>query len=138
MKPEQVRNPTPEQMTAALLEAARAGQWNHWQHELHEHAGDWVTVSEMRKPMKAEQFARLPEAVAKYRFVELCVYSYKRRTVWGYYCRKLPFENHTLSGVLVVYDPLADEIFHCMRPQKGKRYCRRWGEQERFFVGVRW
>jgi hypothetical protein len=32
MKPEEVRNPTPEQMTAALLEAARAGRWNHWQH----------------------------------------------------------------------------------------------------------
>ena len=138
MKPEEVRHPTPEQMTAALLKAARAWRWNHWRHEFREHAGDWVTIGEMRKPMKAKLFARLPEAVAKYQFVELCVYSYKRRIVWGYYCKKLPFEDHMLSGVLVVYDPWVDEIFHCMRPQKGKRYCERWGEQERLFVGVRW
>jgi hypothetical protein len=104
MKPEKVRHPTPEQMAAALLKAARAWRWNHWRHELREHAGDWVTIGEMRKPMKAELFARLPEAVAKYQFVELCVYSYKRRIVWGYYCKKLPFEDHMLSGVLVVYD----------------------------------
>jgi len=29
MKPEEVRHPTPEQMTAALLKAAQAGRWNH-------------------------------------------------------------------------------------------------------------
>jgi hypothetical protein len=42
MKPEEVFNPTPEQMTAALLEAAHARRWNHWQHKVETHAGDWV------------------------------------------------------------------------------------------------
>ena len=63
-------------MTAALLEATRAERWNHWQHEVKTHAGDWVRVGVMRKPLTAEQFARLPAAVAEYQFVELCVYRY--------------------------------------------------------------
>jgi hypothetical protein len=81
MKPEKVRNPIPEQMTASLLEAARARRWNHWQHEVETHAGDWVRVGAMSKPLTAEQFARLPAAVAEYQFVELCVYRYKGKVV---------------------------------------------------------
>ena len=133
-----IRHPTPAQMTAALLAAARAERWNHWAHEVDENVGDWVAVREMRKPMTARQFSRVPKAVARYQFVELCVYSYRGRIVWGYYCKRLLFEGHVLSSVLVVYDPAADEIVHCMRPERGKRYCMRWGEQGKYFVGVRW
>jgi hypothetical protein len=138
MKPEKVRHPTPEQMTAALMKAARAGRWNHWQHEVKAHVSDWVKAGAMRKPLTAEQFARLPTAVAEYQFVELCVYRYKRRVVWGYYCKKLPFEGNALVRVLVVLDPMEREIVHCMHSRRGKRYVERWGEQETLFIPVRW
>ena len=138
MEPEEVCNPTPEQMTAALLEAAQARRWNHWQHEVKTHAGDWVRVGAMRKPLTAEQFARLPAAVAEYQFVELCVYRYKGKVVWGYYCKKLPFEGNVLVRVLVVLEPTEREIIHCMRSRRGKRYVERWGEQEKLFISVRW
>ncbi len=133
-----IRNPTPAQMTAALLAAARAECWNHWGHEIDRHASDWVKVDEMRKPMTAEQFARLPEAVARYQFVRLCVYSYGTKVVWGYYCPKMAFEGYMLSDILVVYDPVVDEIIHCMRPRKPRHYCERWGDQGKLFVPVRW
>jgi hypothetical protein len=55
MRPEEVCNPTPEQMTTALVEAAQARRWN-----------------------------------------------------------------------------------HCMYPDRGKKYCQRWGEQGKLFVEVRW
>lgn len=138
MKPEEVRHPTPEQMTAALLEAACAGRWNHWRHEVKTHAGDWVEVGAMRKPLTAEQFARLPAAVAEYQFVELCVYRYRGKVAWGYYCKKLPFEGNVLTRVLVVLEPTEREIMHCMRSRRGKRYAERWGEQEKLFIPVRW
>jgi hypothetical protein len=138
MKPEEVRHPTPEQMTVALLEAARTWRWNHWQHEVKTHADDWFRVGAMRKPLTAEQFARLPAAVAEYQFVELCVYRYKGKVVWGYYCKKLPFEENVLTRVLVVLEPTEREIIHCMRSRRGKRYVERWGEQERLFISVRW
>ena len=138
MKPEEVRHPTPEQMTAALLKAAQAGRWNHWQHEVETHAGDWVEAGAMRKPLTAEQFARLPAAVAEYQFVELCVYRYKGRVVWGYYCKKLTFEGKVLVRVLVSLEPTEGEIIHCMLARRGKRYVERWGEQEKLFIPVRW
>ena len=138
MKPEEICDPTPEQMTAALLKAAQARRWNHWQHEVETHAGDWVEAGAMRKPLTSEQFARLPAAVAEYPFVELCVYRYKGKVVWGYYCKRLPFAGEMLVNVLVVFDPEAEEIVHCMYPDRGKRYCERWGEQGKLFVEVRW
>ena len=133
-----IRNPMPEQMAAALLEAARAGRWDHWEHEIEAHARDWVKVGDMPRQLKAEQFARLPTAVARYPFVELCVYSYKGKTTWGFYCKKLPFEKYMLTRVLVVFDPVAGQIIHCMYCDKGKRYCERWGEQGKLFNEVRW
>jgi hypothetical protein len=54
MKPEEICDPTPEQMTAALLKAAQARRWNHWQHEVETHAGDWVEAGAMRKPLASE------------------------------------------------------------------------------------
>jgi len=138
MKPEEVSNPTPEQMTAALLKASRTERWNHWRHEVDAHTDDWVITGDMREPMKADQFAELPEAVACYQFVELCVYSYQKKVVWGFYCKKLPFKDKILSQVLVVLNPAVPEIIHCMRSDKGKRYCERWGEQEKLFTPVRW
>jgi hypothetical protein len=138
MNPEEVGSPTPEQMTAALLKAARAGCWNHWQHEVKTHVGDWVKTRAMHKPLTAEQFARLPAAVAEYQFVELCVYRYKGKVVWGYYCRKLPLEGNVLVRVLVVLEPTEGEIIHCMRSNRGKKYAERWGEQEKLFIPVRW
>ena len=54
MKPEEVCNPTPGQMTAALLKATQARRWNHWQHEVETHAGDWVETGAMRKPQPTE------------------------------------------------------------------------------------
>ncbi|HID64226.1 MAG TPA: hypothetical protein EYP49_16020 [Anaerolineae bacterium] len=137
MRPEEIYNPTPAQMTAALLEAAQAGRWNHWQHEVETHAGDWVTVGATRKPLTAEQFARLPAAVVEYQFVELCLYRYKGKVVWGYYCKKLPFEGNVLIRVSVSLEPTEGEIIHCMLPGRGKRYVERWGEQEKLFVPVR-
>jgi hypothetical protein len=125
-------------MTAALLEAARAWRWNHWRHEVETHASDWVEVEVMRKPLTAERFARLPAAVAEYQFVELCVYRYKGKVVWGYYCKRLPFAGEVLVNVLVVFDPEVGEIVHCMYPDRGKKYCQRWGEQGKLFVEVRW
>ena len=127
-------------MTTALLEAAKAERWNHWQHEVEAHVRDWVKAGDVRRPLRAEEFADLPEAVARYPFVELCVYGYGYRgqVVWGFFCRKLLFEDNRLSWVLVIYDPLAEEIIHCMRPDRGKRYCTRWGEQSGTFVPVRW
>ena len=50
-----ILNPTPEQMTAALLEAARAERWDHWEHEIEEHAADWVEMRCMRRPLRPEQ-----------------------------------------------------------------------------------
>ena len=131
-----ILNPTPEQMTTALLEAAQAERWDHWEHEVDTHADDWAATSEMRKPMKAAEFRKLPEVVASYQFAELCVYGYKRRVVWGFYCQRLPFAGHMLSQVPVVLDPVSAEIVHCMRMKK--RYCERWGEHEKLFVKVRW
>lgn len=133
-----IRHPTPEEMTAALLEAAEAGRWSHWEHEVTVHARDWVKTAEMPKPLKPEQFRKLPEVVGKYGFVELCVYGYRGRTVWAFYSKRLPFQGHKLSQVLVVLDPMANEIVHCMHSKRGKRYCERWGEQEKLFVKVRW
>ena len=131
-------HPTPEEMTAALLEAAEAERWNHWQHEVEQHADDWRDVGDIRCPLAVEEFASLPEAVARYPFVELCIYGYRNRTAWGFFCKRLLFEGQRLSWVLIVYDPLTDEIIHCMRPDRGKRYCERWGEQTKVFVPVRW
>lgn len=132
--------PTPEEMTTALLAAAEAGRWNHWKHEIGQHAGDWRDAKCMRRLLTADEFAGLPEAVARYPFVELCVYGYgyRGRAVWGFYVRKLPFRDWVLTNVLVVYDPYAEEIVHCMYPLHKKRYCTRWGEQTRLFVRVRW
>ena len=138
MKPEKVRHPTPEQMTAALLKAAQAGRWNHWQHEVETHASDWVKARAMHKPLAAEQFAKLPAAVAEYQFVELCVYRYKGKVVWGYYCKKLPFEGNVLVHVLAVLEPTKGEIIHCMRSNRGKKYTERWGKREKLFIPVRW
>ncbi len=130
--------PTPEEMVAALLEAAEAEHWNHWKHEVEQHADDWRDVGDMRQRLTDEQFSRLPAAVACYPFVELCVYGYRGQAIWGFFCKKLLFEGERLSWVLIVYDPLADEIIHCMRPDRGKRYCTRWGEQTKTFIPVRW
>ena len=130
--------PTSEEMSTALLEAAEAERWNHWQHELEAHARDWVKAGDMRRPLRTEEFASIPEAVAQYPFVELCVYGYYGRAMWGFYARKLPFWEWALTNVLVVYDPAAIEIVHCMWPRRKKRYCERWGEQTHIFVRVRW
>jgi hypothetical protein len=120
------------------LEAAQAERWNHWQHELEAHDRDWVKVGDTRHPLRREEFAALPTAVAEYPFVELCTFGYYRKVVWGFFCKRLLLEGKTLSWVLVVYDPVAGEILHCMRPDRGKRYCTRWGEQTKLFVSVRW
>ncbi len=133
-----ILHPTPEEMTSALLAAAKAERWNHWRHEVEQHADDWRDVGDIRQRLTAEQFAQLPVAVARYPFVELCVYGYRDRTVWGFFCKRLVFEDKRLSWMLIVYDSLADEIIHCMRPDRGKRYCERWGEQTKVFVPVRW
>ena len=66
-----ILHPTPEEMSTALLEAAEAERWNHWKHELETHARDWVKASDMRCPLQAEEFASIPEAVARYLFVEV-------------------------------------------------------------------
>ncbi len=131
-------HPTAEEMIAALLEAAEAERWNHWEHEVRAHLGDWAKTGCMRRPLRSDEFARLPVAVAQYQFVELCVYGYGSRAVWGFYARKLPFSKQILKNVLVVYDPCAAEILHCMYPLRGKHYCERWGKQRRLFVRVRW
>jgi len=127
-------------MTTALLEAAQAERWNHWQHEVEKHAEDWREAKDIRRPLTWEEFAQLPVAIARYSFVELCVYGYKYRDrpVWGFHARKLPFRDWILTNVLVVYDPDAREIIHCMRPKHKKRYCERWGEQTHLFFEVRW
>ena len=130
--------PTPEEMVTALLAAAEAERWNHWQHEPRAHARDSVKAGDTRRPLQAEEFARLPEAVARYPFVELCIYGYRDRVVWGFFCKRLLFEGKRLSWVLVAYDPVANEIVHCMRPEHGKHYCERWGKQTRLFVPVKW
>ena len=132
--------PTPEEMTTALLAAAEAGRWNHWKHEVEQHTDDWRDAGDTRQRLTAEQFSRLPAAVACYPFVELCIYGYGYRgqVVWGFFCKRLIFEGERLSWVLVVYNLLADEIIHCMRPDRGKRYCERWGEQTGLFAPVRW
>ena len=130
--------PTPEEMVAALLAAAEAERWNHWKHELEAHARDWVKAGNMRHPLRANEFAEIPETMARYPFVELCVYRYYGRPVWGFYARKLPFRDWVLTNVLVVYDPYAEEIVHCMYPLHKKHYCERWGEQTRLFFRVRW
>jgi len=133
-----ILHPTPEEMVAALLEAAEAERWNHWQHEVRQHASDWCDAGDMRHPLTADEFAQLPETVARYPFVELCIYGYYGRPVWGFYARKLPFREWVLTNVLVVYDPITGEIVHCMWPRRRKRYCERWGKQTDVFVRVRW
>ena len=62
--------PRREEMVAALLAAAEAERWNHWKHEVRQHAGDWREAKCMRRPLTAEEFAQLPEAMARYPFVE--------------------------------------------------------------------
>jgi len=132
--------PTPEEMTSALLEAAQAERWNHWRHELEAHDKDWVKSGDMRRPLRAEDFAKIPETLARYPFVKLCVYGYKYndRPVWGFYAHRLPFQEWLLTNVLVVYNPVEKEIIHCMWPRRKKRYCERWGEQTHLFIEVRW
>ncbi len=92
----------------------------------------------MRRPLQLEQFRRLPEVAARYQFVKLCVYRYRGSIVWGYYCRRLPFESRILSHVLVVYDPVQMKIVHCMGSPKAQHYCERWGRQGKLFKRVRW
>ena len=133
-----IQHPIPEEMVAALLSAAEAGRWNHWGHEVRQHASDWRDAGDVRQPLTATQFAQLPILMARHPSVELAVYGYRDRPVWGFFCKSLPFEGKRLSWVLVVYDPVAGEIIHCMRPRLGKRYCERWGEQTRLFEPVRW
>jgi hypothetical protein len=133
-----ILHPTPEQMAAALLEAAEAERWNHWKHEARQHADDWCDARDMRRALTEEVFAQLPGTVARYPFVELCIYGYRGRTVWGFYAHRLPFQEWVLTNVLVVYDPSAEEIVHCMYPLHKKRYCERWGEQTHLFIRVRW
>ncbi len=133
-----ILHPTPEEMTSTLLEAAEAERWNHWRHEVKQHTDDWRDAKCMRRPLTVEEFAQLPEVLARYPFVELCVYGYYGRPVWGFYARKLPFQEWVLTNLLVVYDPLEMEIVHCMYPLHKKRYCERWGEQTGLFVAVRW
>lgn len=131
-------NPTPEQMIAALLDAADAERWNHWEHEVDRHTEDWVRVGDTRKAMSAAQFRALPETVGRYPFVKLCVYRYRRRMVWGFYCKRLLHEGEWLTQVIVVVDPAIREIVHCMRSDKGKKYCENAGKQENEFRPVRW
>ncbi|MEE8391762.1 MAG: hypothetical protein V3S14_13340 [Anaerolineae bacterium] len=135
-----ILQPTPEEMTTTLLESAEAEQWNHWRHEIEQHASDWCDANDMRRALRVDEFADLPKTVAQYPFVELCVYGYGYRgqAVWGFYARKLPFREWVLTNVLVVYNPLSGEIIHCMWPRRKKRYCERWGEQTGTFVRVRW
>jgi hypothetical protein len=87
-----ILHPTPDEMTAALLEAAQAERWNHWQHELEAHDRDWVKVGDTRHPLRREEFAALPTAVAEYPFVELCTFGYYRKVVWGFFCKRLLLE----------------------------------------------
>jgi len=131
-------NPTPEQMLAALLDAARGERWNHWEHEVEKHAGDWVKSGDARRIFAPGEFRTIPRSVARYQFVELCAYRYNRRIVRGFYCKRLPFQGLMLMQTLVVLDPGNGEIIHCMRPDKGKAYCRRRGRQENLFVPIRW
>lgn len=133
-----IHNPTPEQMTAALLEAAQAERWDHWEHEIEAHDRDWVRMHCMRRPLQPEQFRRLPEVVARYQFVRLCVYRYRGHVVWGYYCRKLPFASWLLPHVLVIYDPVRAKLVHCMGFPEARHYCERWGRQGKLFKKVRW
>ena len=133
----EVRQPTPEEMAVALREAAHEGHWNHWRHEVARHAGDWVAFGEIQQPLTPEAFARLPEAVAAYPNVDLCTYLYRGRRVWGYQARYIPFAGYRLSVVIIVYDPLAGEIVHCMGrgPNYLQNYRRHKGSD---FVEVRW
>jgi len=133
-----ILNPTPEQMTTALLEAAQAERWDHWEHEIEVHDGDWVKMQCMRRPLQPGRFYRLLEVVAHYQFVNLCIYRYRGNLVWGYYCRNLPFESWLLSHVLVVYDPVQMTILHCMGFPGARHYCERWGRQGKLFMEVRW
>ena len=55
-----ILHPTPEEMTVALLEAAETERWNHWKHELKTHTRDWVKVGDIRRSLRAEEFASLP------------------------------------------------------------------------------
>ena len=56
--------------------------------------------------------------------------------VTGYYRRNLRIDRFNLSRVGVIYDPVEDEIIHCMRFEKGKRYCDQRQHQD--FVKIRW
>jgi hypothetical protein len=111
----EVRQPTPEEMAVALREAAHEGHWNHWEHDFLKHASDWADRASLGRPLSQAEFEELPGIVASYPACELCTYLYRRRRVWGYQARYLPFLGQKLPSVVVVYDPRSREIVHCMR-----------------------
>jgi len=61
-----ILHPAPEEMTAALLEAAEAERWNHWRHEVEQHTDDWRDIGDMRQRLTSEQFEQLPVLVARH------------------------------------------------------------------------
>jgi hypothetical protein len=127
-----IQHPSPEEMTAHLAKAAEEGYWNHWEHDFKKHRFDWVKSRDVKNPLSPDQFSRIPMALARHQHVELCIYTYKGRTVWAYHRKHLLLDRIRLTETFVVYDPVEREIIHCMRV--GRSYCERHAD----FVKIRW
>ena len=129
-----MRDPKPEEMIEMLIQATEADYWNHYEKDFRKHCYDWLSEGEMDSRMSHEEYRNLPIVLAQHPHVELCTYIYKGKRVWGYYREKLRYGNLNLNKVGVVYDTEVNEIIHCMRFRRGKRYC----EQFIDLVKIRW
>lgn len=130
------RSPTPEEMVNRLIQATRGNRWNHFEKDFAKHSYDWLHTKETPRGLNNKEYRELPIILATHRHVELCTYIYKGKRVWGYYRGNLRIDRFNLSRVGVIYDPIEDEIIHCMRFEKGKRYCDQRQHQD--FVKIRW
>lgn len=128
----ELRCPAPVAMLNELRRAGIARRWNHFYKDLEKHKVDWQSAVGV---FSQEEYSRLPILVAEADEVELCTYIYMGRRVWGFYVRQLHLlqKGAYLSEVLIIFDPIAEEIIHCMRPDAVRPYCMR----RKDFVSIR-
>ena len=128
----ELRYPATDVMFNELRQAGIAQRWNHFYKDWEKHKIDWQSAVGV---LSQEDYSHLPILVAETDEVELCTYVYMGRQVWGFYVRQLllPQKGAYLSEVLIIFDPIAEEIIHCMRPDAVRPYCMR----RKNFVSIR-
>lgn len=106
-----IKEPTIEEMVAALIEAADTRRWNHREADTRKHKNDWQPFG---VELTAKEYQDLPKLLAQHTHCELYAYQHDTRFAWGYYRRQLNIGKRKVYDVLAVYDPKAMEIIHVM------------------------